>query len=151
LAAISVENAASASIPASIRRRLPGQGRPFPGGEVGADLVFGDHVGEGLGLVRGAADEGGDAGEAGVGAGGKGAEGGEAAVAGDQAVAGAVLPGRVSGRVFEFRGGGEDLDRLAEAAGTVVSQRSRTPAATQAWPQKGRPPLRRSGVNGHWL
>ena len=52
-----------------------GTAQPLPRGEVGADLVFGDHRGHRLGGVAGGADEGGDGGEARVGA--EGAERGQ--------------------------------------------------------------------------
>ncbi len=78
-----------------------------PGGDGGADLVFGDHRGEGGGDVGGGAQEGGDGG---VGVGAEASEvlgGGEAAEAGDEAVG--VALGR----------GGEapDFDGLAEPLG----------------------------------
>lgn len=76
--------------------------RLLPGGNLGPDLVLGDHGGEDVGIAAGeVAQEGGD----GVAA--ERAEDREAAVAGDQAVLAALFVG------FEA----EEFDRLAEAFG----------------------------------
>lgn len=73
---------------------------------VGADLVFGDHGGHGVGDRGGGAQEGGNLGMA------EGGAGMQAPVAGDEAV-----PLRLTGRAEA--GGGErpDLDRHAQAGG----------------------------------
>ena len=86
-----------------------GDHRLLPGGDLGADGVFLDHGGQGLGDALGLAHEGGDGGEARLveAVVVQRAEGGEAAEAGDQAVAvRAVGLGEL-----------EDLDRHAQAVG----------------------------------
>jgi hypothetical protein len=86
-----------------------GKQRLFPGGDLGADGVFLDHGGHGLGEGAGRAQEGGDGGEARLVAGHvmQFAKGPEPAEAGDQAVEALALG----------LGAAVDLDGHAQAGG----------------------------------
>ena len=113
-----------------------------PRGYRGADLVFGDHRGEGGGDVGGGAQEGGD-GLAGAGAeGGEVAGSGEAAQARDQAII-----------VRPLRGGeAPDLDRLAQALGPdrglQLGQGGRVQAGAVAGQRVGLDGVQRDVMNG---